>query len=73
MDGEKPDHTVISNFRNIHKNEIEKLLSQTVFLGYESGLIDFETVSTDGTKIKANATPDDLGDLEKFETRLKQI
>ncbi|EMN90638.1 transposase PF05598 domain protein [Leptospira weilii str. UI 13098] len=67
------DHTFISKFRKIHKNEIAELFSQTVFLGYESGFIDFETISIDGTKIKANANPDDIGDLKRFETRLKQI
>ncbi|EMY14804.1 hypothetical protein LEP1GSC043_1020 [Leptospira weilii str. Ecochallenge] len=52
---------------------MQNLFSQTVFLGYESGFINFETISIDGTKIKANANPGDIGDLEKFETRLKQI
>ncbi|EJP01387.1 hypothetical protein LEP1GSC034_3784 [Leptospira interrogans str. 2003000735] len=33
-------NTFISKFRKIHKNEIEDLFSQTVFLGYESGFID---------------------------------
>lgn len=73
LDGEELDHTFISKFRKVHKNEIEDLFSQTVFLGYKSGFIDFETISIDGTKIKANANPDDLGDLERFEKRLKQI
>nr|WP_246838815.1 transposase [Leptospira stimsonii] len=44
-----------------------------MFLGYESDYIDFETVSIDGTKIKANANSDDLGDEEKFEKRLLQL
>lgn len=57
----------------VSKGTFEDLFSQTVFLGYESGFIDFETISIDGTKIKANANPDDLGDLERFEKRLKQI
>ncbi|EPG75193.1 transposase PF05598 domain protein [Leptospira fainei serovar Hurstbridge str. BUT 6] len=73
LDGEELDHSFISKFRKTHRTEIEDLFSQTVFLGYESGYIDFETVSIDGTKIKANANPDDIGDLEKFELRLEQI
>ncbi|EMY15245.1 transposase, IS4 family [Leptospira weilii str. Ecochallenge] len=73
LDGEELDHTFISKFRKIHKKEMQNLFSQTVFLGYESGFINFETISIDGTKIKANANPGDIGDLEKFETRLKQI
>ncbi|EMY14554.1 transposase PF05598 domain protein [Leptospira weilii str. Ecochallenge] len=50
LDGEELDHTFISKFRKIHKKEMQNLFSQTVFLGYESGFINFETISIDGTK-----------------------
>ena len=65
--GLKMDHSTISRFRKRHKDAIEKLFKETVFLGVLSGLIDFETVCIDGSKIKACANRNDLKDRKQLE------
>ncbi|EMY76421.1 transposase, IS4 family [Leptospira weilii serovar Ranarum str. ICFT] len=73
LGGEELDHSFLSRFRKLHIKEIQNLFIQTVFLGTESGMIDFETISIDGTKIKANANRSDIGKLEDFEDRYKKL
>jgi len=53
--GLRMDHSTLSRFRTRHKEALDDLFNQTVFLGVLSGLIDFETVCIDGTKLKAYA------------------
>jgi transposase len=60
------NHSTISRFRKRHKDAIEQLFKETVFLGALSGLIDFETVCIDGSKIKACANKNDLKDREQL-------
>jgi len=67
------DHSSISVFRKRHSEAIEELFSQTVFLGSEAGLIDFETVCIDSTKIKANANRADIGTREELQKRYKYV
>lgn len=67
------DHTTFSVFRKRHHEAILKLFTQTVFLGAQSGLIDFETVCIDGTKIKAWANRRDIGNHDELERRYKYI
>ncbi|WP_459178169.1 transposase, partial [Leptospira santarosai] len=73
LGGEELEHSFLSRFRKLHIQEIQNLFIQTVFLGTESGMIDFETISIDGTKIKANANRSDMGKLEDFEDRYKKL
>ena len=63
------DHSTVSHFRKRHAKEIQELFTQTVFLGVESELIDFDTVCIDGTKIKASANGRDIGEKDKLEKR----
>jgi len=53
--GQVFDHTSISRFRQRHKEAIEDLFNQTVFVGVLSGLIDFDTICIDGSKLKGYA------------------
>ncbi len=71
--GLRIDHSSISVFRKRHSHAIEELFSQTVFLGSEAGLIDFDTVCIDSTKIKANANRNDIGTREELQRRYKYI
>lgn len=73
LNGEALDHSFLSRFRKLHINEIQNLFIQTVFLGAESGMIDFETISIDGTKIKANANRSDIGKMKDLEYRYKKL
>lgn len=71
--GLKLEHSVISIFRRRHASAIENLFSQTVFLGSEAGLIDFDMVCIDSTKLKANANSRDIGTKAELEHRYKYI
>lgn len=53
--GQVYDHSTISRFRKRHKLALEDLFKQTVFTGVVSGLIDFETICIDGSKLKGYA------------------
>ena len=67
------DHSTISVFRKRHAKAIEELFTQTVFLGYEAGLIDFDSVCIDSTKIKASANRRDIGTQEELQKRYDYI
>ena len=67
------DHSTISVFRKRHAAAIEHLFTQTVFLGAEAGLIDFDAVCIDSTKIKANANRRDIGTREQLQRRYDHI
>ena len=67
------DHTTISVFRKRHTEAIENLFTQTVFLGSEAGLIDFDSVCIDSTKIKASANCRDIGTKEQHLKRYSHI
>ena len=51
-----PDHTVIARFRKRHVADMETLFVEVLKLCREAGLIKLGVVSSDGTKIKANAS-----------------
>lgn len=53
---QQPDHWTISEFRRRHHQALGDLLAQTVKLADEAGLVKLIHTSTDGTKIKANAS-----------------
>lgn len=67
------DHTTFSVFRKRHREAILKLFTQTVFVGTQAGLIDFDTVCIDSTKIKAWANRRDIGDQEEMARRYRHI
>jgi transposase len=51
-----PDFRTISDFRKDNPDVVKKAFSHTVELGKQEGLIDLSHLSTDGSKIKANAS-----------------
>lgn len=52
----KPDHSTISAFRSKRlKGQIKVIFSQVVLLLAQEGLVDIQTIYTDGTKVEANA------------------
>jgi len=52
----KPDHVTISRFRKNFEVQLASLMTQVLSFCYRSGLLNLDTTSTDGTKIKANAS-----------------
>jgi transposase len=67
-----PDFRTISDFRKGNPSLVKEVFKHTVSLAKQEGLLDLSHLSTDGTKIKANAsnrkvlTKDELDVLLKF-------
>jgi transposase len=70
-----PDFRTISDFRKNHPRLINEVFRHTVRLAKEEGMLDLSHVSTDGSKVKANAsgkrvlTKEELAILMRFVNR----
>ena len=53
---ERPDFRTISDFRKIHRSAMKPLFLEVLRLAGEMGLVKLGNLSTDGTKMKANAS-----------------
>src|SRR5688500_12523497 len=53
-----PDHTVLARFRRHHEGALADLLTATLLLCAELGMVQLGVVALDGTKIAANAARD---------------
>ncbi len=51
-----PDHTSLSNFRKRFSKELDAVFLEILLIASEIGLLKMGNISTDGTKIKANAS-----------------
>ena len=52
----KPDFRTLCNFRREHKELIENVFKKTVLIAKAAGILQLGHLSTDGTKVKANAS-----------------
>ena len=69
---EKPDFRTLCNFRREHKGLIEEVFKKTVMIAKATGLLKLGHLSTDGTKVKANASNQYTLSKEELE-QIKQI
>jgi transposase len=53
-----PDHTVLATFRKVHEDALADLLTASLHLCAQLGMVRFGTVALDGVKIAANAAKD---------------
>lgn len=53
-----PDHTVLARFRQHHEAALTDLLTESLVLAAELGMVALGVVAFDGTKIAANASKD---------------
>ncbi len=70
-----PDHDTIATFRKRFSEELQGLFVQILTIAHEMGILKLETVSLDGTKIKANASKHQALSWQyacKIETQLKE-
>jgi transposase len=51
-----PDHTVLARFRQAHETALTQLLTESLVLAAELGMVSLGVVAFDGTKIAANAS-----------------
>jgi transposase len=67
---ERPDHVTICRFIVRHRDLLEDLFAQVVWLAGQAGLIDVTLIALDGTKLPGDASPSrtrTLGELrERF-------
>jgi transposase len=70
---QKPDHTVISEFRRIHLKALAKLFVQVLRLCEKAGLVLLKDVALDGTKVKANASKHKAMSYERMVKREAQL
>lgn len=73
MAGQKPDYRTIARFRSKHKEAIKKVLKQCVRICMDLDLIEGNTLLTDGSKFRANASINNTWTKEKCEKYLKKI
>jgi len=69
---EKPDFRTLCNFRREHKGLIEEVFKKTVMIAKATGILKLGHLSTDGTKVKANASNQYTLSKEELE-QIKQI
>ena len=55
---DSPDHTVLARFRQHHQAALTALLTESLVLAAELGMVSLGVVAFDGTKIAANASKD---------------
>lgn len=48
------DHTTLSEFRRKHPEQLRQLFVQVVLVGQEMGLVQFQRIGFDGTRVRAN-------------------
>jgi transposase len=53
-----PDHTVLARFRQHHQQALTDLLTESLVLAAELGMVSLGVVAFDGTRIAANASKD---------------
>lgn len=56
--GDAPDHTCLARFRKNHEQALADLLTESLMLAAELGMVSLGTVALDGTKIAASASRD---------------
>jgi transposase len=73
MGGQKPDYRTIARFRSKYKKAITKILKQCVRMCMDLDLIEGNTLFTDGSKFRANASINNTWTKEKCERYLEKI
>lgn len=70
---QQPDHGTISLFRKNHLLVLKEIFSQIVVLADGLNMTDSSDISVDGTKLKANASRNNLFDQESIDKQRKKI
>lgn len=73
MGGQKPDYRTIARFRSKYKEQIKHVLKQCVRICMDLDLIEGNTLFTDSSKFRANASVNQTWTKEKCERHLKKI
>lgn len=68
-----PDHSTISRFIRKHEKGIIKIFTEILYIADNQGYIDYRQISTDGTKIRANASKRFTGTIEDFKKKKDKL
>jgi len=68
-----PDFRTISDFRKDNPEAVKKAFRHTVELGKQEGLLDLSRLSTDGSKVKTNASNRRVLSVEELEFLLRFV
>ena len=71
--GLRPDHKTIANFRRDNKEALKKVLKQCVRLCMDLKIIEGNTLFIDGSKIRANASINNVWTEEKCKKAIEKI
>lgn len=71
--GLKPDHKTISNFRKDNKKALKDILKQCARLCVKIGLIEGNTLFTDGSKFRANAGKSQSKSIDTWKKHQKYV
>jgi transposase len=63
--GARPDHKTLSEFLRRHRGALEELFGQVLGAARRAGMARLGRVAIDSTRIKANASPDRLGKMDR--------
>ena len=64
-----PDHTVLARFRQRHEQALTDLLTESLVLAAELGMVSLGVVAFDGTRVAANASKE----TNRTEARLREL
>lgn len=64
--GQNVDHSTICNFILDYQEEIKKIFTQLLYVGYILGLVGLDFIAIDGTKIRANVDKEFTGTVKDF-------
>ncbi len=73
--GAPVNHNLLSEFRRRHVDKLDKVLTRSLTVLMDAGLVTLEEVSIDGTKLRAAASPGSLSGrrrLEKIEAQVEE-
>jgi len=73
MEGLKPDHKTISKFRRDNKSALKKVMKECARLCLKLKLIEGNTLFVDGSKIRANASINNMWTEERCNKYLEKI
>ena len=71
--GNEPDFRTISDFRKIHIETLQGLFEQVLAMALECGAVQLGRVSSDGTKLKANASKHKAMSYGRMRERQRQL
>mgnify|MGYP001172883971 CR=1 FL=1 len=67
------DHVSICIFINEYGKEIKEIFTKMTYILRQSGLIDYELLAIDGTKIRANVSNEFSGTIKDFKEKKERI